>query len=254
MTGFVLDQACRQILRLCDEGVTDVVVAINVSPSELDHYALPALIERAVAEHGIDPQQLESGDHRRGFRGQRKRARDAVAAFGHGGALAIDDFGTGYSSIAYLRSMRVDRIKIDRSFVTGFADRAGDRILVQAILGIGRSFGIEVLAEGVETAEDRPSLKAFGCAVVQGYHFGRPLAPDALTAWMAARRDASHVAASRRTEDVSTEHAHGRAVRQSVATPASAALRGDGHDWAFRAKSMLLRTKPEQTCASLLRP
>ena len=195
LTGFVLDQACRQILRLCAEGVTDVVVAINVSPSELDHYALPALIERAVAEHGIDPQRLEVEITEEAFAASESALATLSQLSAMGVRLAIDDFGTGYSSIAYLRSMRVDRIKIDRSFVTSFADRAGDRILVQAILGIGRSFNIEVLAEGVETAEDVLLLKAFGCAVVQGYHFGRPLAPDALTAWLAARKDDLHVVA-----------------------------------------------------------
>ena len=199
LTSFVLDQACRQILRLCDEGVTDVLVAINVSPSELDHYALPALIERAVAEHGIDPQRLEVEITEEAFAASESALATLSRLSAMGVRLAIDDFGTGYSSIAYLRSMRVDRIKIDRSFVTGFADRAGDRILVQAILGIGRSFGIEVLAEGVETADDVVLLKAFGCAVVQGYYFGRPLAPDALTAWLAARRDDCHVAAEHTT-------------------------------------------------------
>lgn len=201
LTGFVLDQACRQVLRLCNEGMPDVVVAINVSPSELDHYALPALIQRAVAEHGIDPQRLEVEITEEAFAASESALATLSQLSAMGVRLAIDDFGTGYSSIAYLRSMRVDRIKIDRSFVTGFADRAGDRILVQAILGIGRSFGIEVLAEGVETVEDVLLLKAFGCAVVQGYHFGRPLAPDALTAWLAARRDGSHAAEDMTTRD-----------------------------------------------------
>ncbi len=194
LTGFVLDRACRQILRLCEEGVTDVLVAINVSPSELDQYALPALIRRAVAEHGIEPHQLELEITEEAFAASESALATLSQLSDMGVRLAIDDFGTGYSSIAYLRSMRVDRIKIDRSFVTGFADRAGDRILVQAILGIGRSFGIEVLAEGVETIEDVLLLKAFGCSVVQGYHYGRPLAPDDLAAWMAARREASHAA------------------------------------------------------------
>ena len=207
LTGFVLDQACRQILRLCAEGVTDVVVAINVSPSELDHYALPVLIERAVAQHGIDPQQLEVEITEEAFAASESALATLSQLSAMGVRLAIDDFGTGYSSIAYLRSMRVDRIKIDRSFVTGFADRAGDRILVQAILGIGRSFDIEVLAEGVETTEDVLLLKAFGCAVVQGYHFGRPLAPDALTAWLAARKDDRHGAAVETTTEDSAPEA-----------------------------------------------
>jgi EAL domain-containing protein (putative c-di-GMP-specific phosphodiesterase class I) len=99
--------------------------------------------------------------------------------------LAIDDFSMGCSSLAYLRTMRVNRIKIDQSFVTGFKDRPGDQILVKAILGIGRSLGIDVLAEGVETAEEAVLLRAFGCHVVQGFYFGRPMRDEALDAWMA---------------------------------------------------------------------
>ena len=220
LTGFVLDQACRQIMRLCKEGVTNVLVAINVSPSELDHYALPALIQRAVAEHGIDPRQLEIEITEEAFAASDTALATLATLSAMGVRLAIDDFGTGYSSIAYLRSMRVDRIKIDRSFVTGFADRAGDRILVQAILGIGRSFGIEVLAEGVETAEDVLLLRAFGCDVVQGYYFGRPLEPNAIMAWMAARRDGIQVAAEQ-------EMAKSRASRRLMSKRASDCVRSD---------------------------
>ena len=187
VTGFVLDQACRQIRRLDDAGIADVSVAVNVSPSELGQYPLPELVRSSAAAHGIAHARLEIEITEEAFAASEDGLAALSALSAMGVRLAIDDFGTGYSSIAYLGSMHVDRIKIDRSFVTGFAERAGHRILVQAILGIGRSLGIEVLAEGAETAEDVLLLKAFGCGIVQGYHFGRPMEPAALDAWMAAR-------------------------------------------------------------------
>ncbi len=101
--------------------------------------------------------------------------------------IAIDDFGAGYSSLASLRTLRVERIKIDRGFVMDMGTREGDRILVKAILRIGRALGLEVVAEGVEHAEDALLLARYGCHVGQGYHFARPMARPALDAWIAAR-------------------------------------------------------------------
>ena len=191
LTGFVLDQACRQIRRLDDEGMPDVSVAVNVSPSELGRYALPDLVRHLAATHGVACPRLEIEITEEAFAASEEALATLSELSATGVRLAIDDFGTGYSSIAYLGRMHVDRIKIDRGFVTGFAQRPGDRILVQAILGIGRSLGIEVLAEGVETAADVVVLEALGCGVVQGYHFGRPMEPAALDRWIIARADAT---------------------------------------------------------------
>ena len=186
LTEFVLGEACAWIRRLADAGRPEVRVAVNVSPSEFGHYDLPDMLARAVDAHGIDCRQLEVEITEETFAASKDSLATLSALSALGVRLAIDDFGTGCSSLAYLRSMRVDRIKIDRSFVTGFAAREDDRILVQAILGIGRSFGIEVVAEGVESADEALLLGALGCSVVQGYYFGRPMDGDALATLLAA--------------------------------------------------------------------
>ena len=89
--------------------------------------------------------------------------------------LAIDDFGTGYSSLDYLRSFRVFRIKIDQRFINDVTTSADDAAIVRATIGLAHELGIEVVAEGVETAAQRGFLIAAGCKVAQGYFFGKPV-------------------------------------------------------------------------------
>ena len=84
--------------------------------------------------------------------------------------VALDDFGTGYSSLAALRQLRAARVKIDRSLVTGLSDSSDKKGLVQAVLVLGRTLGIEVVAEGVETSDDLTTLQALGCELMQGYY------------------------------------------------------------------------------------
>ena len=98
--------------------------------------------------------------------------------------ISIDDFGTGYSSLAYLRQIPADEIKIDKSFVMNMlADEADARIVGQ-IVALGHSFGLEVVAEGVESAEVAAKLADIGCDYVQGFHYTKPLPPQDLNAWV----------------------------------------------------------------------
>ena len=184
LTAFVLDQACLKVRGLSDAGFENIGVAINISPRELDQYDLPDLVRRCIATHGIDPSLLELEITEETLADSPAAIAALTVLASMGVRLAIDDFSMGCSSLAYLRTVRVNRIKIDRSFVTGFTDRPDDQILVQAILGIGRSFKIDVLAEGVETAEEAVLLRAFGCQVVQGFFFGHPMKDDTLDRWL----------------------------------------------------------------------
>jgi EAL domain-containing protein (putative c-di-GMP-specific phosphodiesterase class I) len=100
-----------------------------------------------------------------------------------GVALAIDDFGAGYSSLAYLKRLPVDALKIDRSFVQGLGRRP-DTVIVAVVISLGEALGLEVVVEGIETADQLAHLRRLGCAVGQGYHFAPPLPAPALAAYL----------------------------------------------------------------------
>jgi EAL domain-containing protein (putative c-di-GMP-specific phosphodiesterase class I) len=104
-----------------------------------------------------------------------------------GVALSIDDFGTGYSSLSYLHHLPVDELKIDRSFIAGLGRDRRDRHLVEAIVGMARALGLEVLAEGVETEQQLQTLVSLGCTRAQGYLFSRPQPPDRLVSLLESR-------------------------------------------------------------------
>ncbi|MET0091301.1 MAG: EAL domain-containing protein [Candidatus Thiodiazotropha sp.] len=95
--------------------------------------------------------------------------------------LALDDFGTGYSSLSYLKQLPIRELKIDRSFIRDLETDPSDRTIVQAILAMSDSFNISVIAEGVETLEQKKLLEKFGCQYFQGYLFGKPMSLDALS-------------------------------------------------------------------------
>jgi EAL domain-containing protein (putative c-di-GMP-specific phosphodiesterase class I) len=101
--------------------------------------------------------------------------------------LAIDDFGTGYSSLAYLRSLPVQTIKIDRSFVMDMGENANDATIVRSTIELGRNLGLRVVAEGVESQEVWDTLREQGCSLAQGYFIGRPAAAEELRALLEER-------------------------------------------------------------------
>ena len=98
--------------------------------------------------------------------------------------VSIDDFGTGYSNLESLKNLTVSQIKIDRTFVRNLMTESGDRAIVRSIVALGRSLGLQVVAEGVETAEQLQMLREFGCDLLQGFLYARPLDVDAVPAFL----------------------------------------------------------------------
>jgi EAL domain-containing protein (putative c-di-GMP-specific phosphodiesterase class I) len=177
---WVLDEACRQFQRWNREGLTLPLLAINVSAAQFK--ASPNLddeLEQVFARYGIDPGKIElelTESALMEATESSSRMIERLRSLGVG--IAIDDFGTGYSSLAYLRSYRVSRLKIAQDFVRDIATRADDAAIVRATIGLARELGIDVVAEGVETAAALRLIEAAGCRCVQGYYFSRPVPAD----------------------------------------------------------------------------
>jgi EAL domain-containing protein (putative c-di-GMP-specific phosphodiesterase class I) len=157
-------------------------ISVNVSPWELIRPDYPERVERALSAQGVDPSRLVI-EVTEGV--MVHRIEDVAANMGRlrelGVRMSIDDFGTGYSSLAYLRRLPVDQIKIDKAFVTDL-EQPDHHALVRTIAEIGHALGLEVLAEGVETEDQRRILLALGCHGLQGYLLHRPLEAAAFKA------------------------------------------------------------------------
>lgn len=173
-----------------------LVVAINISPSQLRDRALPRLIREVLAECGLPARRLELEVTESALIGNLDLAREVLNELkALGLRLALDDFGTGYSSLAHLQALPFDKIKIDARFVRAMSTDPGSRKIVAAVIGLGHSLGVPTVAEGVEDARDAAELHALGCDVGQGWLFGRPVAPEALAPLVAGGRvaHAKHV-------------------------------------------------------------
>ena len=184
----ILLEACRQGRAWQRDGVASVPIAINITASQLRHPDFPGLVEDAIAETGIDPGAVELEI----TEGMMIEVSDALLARLDslkrlGVRLSIDDFGTGYSNLVYLRTFPLDRLKIDRSFIATAATDERSRSIVRAVLGLGESFGLDVVAEGVETAEQAALLEGLGCRQAQGYLYAMPMRGDELTQWILER-------------------------------------------------------------------
>ena len=170
---WVLRTACTQMQRWRDAGHGDWRIAVNLSARQLRQADLPSRVEAILRETGLENRylELEIPEEATEEPGLHKVV-EALNALGI--AHTIDDFGTTCSSLPYLKRSSVDVLKIDRSFVRGLPDNADDVGIVRSIIAIGRSLGIAVVAEGVETEEQRRFLEAHGCDGMQGYLHSRP--------------------------------------------------------------------------------
>ncbi len=158
-----------------------VRVAVNLSPRQLHHAELPVLVWDVLDASGLPPERLELEITETALFEDVVRALDNLRALkARGVRIAMDDFGTGFSSLATLQSFPFDKLKIDKSFVQAIHEDDRATAIVRAVLGLGHSLGMPVVAEGVETDRQLAFLRAEGCAEVQGYGIGRPVPLEAL--------------------------------------------------------------------------
>jgi diguanylate cyclase (GGDEF)-like protein/PAS domain S-box-containing protein len=184
--AWVLSEACRQ---LEEWGLPELWMAVNVSPRQLASDTLVDAVTDALADAGLEPSRLWLEITESAVIG------DPEAAVGKlhqlkslGVKLAVDDFGIGYSSLANLRDLLpVDALKIDRSFVAGVGANADDLAIVESVIGLARSLGLDAVAEGVETADQATLLSDLDCSHAQGFHFARPLTSAAVAELFGAR-------------------------------------------------------------------
>ncbi|MFP4062074.1 MAG: EAL domain-containing protein [Halochromatium sp.] len=178
--AWVLRQAARQLAAWDRAGGQRLPrVAVNLSILQLEDPDLVPMIEELLRHHRLAPGRLElelTESLLMQQAGQSSSRLDALRALGV--RLAIDDFGTGYSSLAYLHRLPMHQLKIDRSFIDPLPGDPHSQTIANAIVALGTSLGTEVLAEGVETAEQAAWLLEAGCTLAQGYHYSRPLAPE----------------------------------------------------------------------------
>ncbi|MFN8075381.1 MAG: bifunctional diguanylate cyclase/phosphodiesterase [Kineosporiaceae bacterium] len=176
LTRYVLSSALAEVRRWADQGL-DVQVSVNLSARNLADPQLPATVARLLERAGVSPQNLTLEITESSIIADPARAQPVLAALAAMGlTLSLDDFGTGYSSLSYLRTLPVQEVKIDKSFVFALADRAdaSARVLIESIIQLAHRLGLRVTAEGVEDADMLELLAEAGCDGAQGFHISKP--------------------------------------------------------------------------------
>ena len=190
---WVLDQACKQLREWHDQGFIDLRMAVNLSTVQLHHSELPRVVNNLLQIYRLPPRSLELEVTETGLMEDISTAAQHLLSLRRSGALiAIDDFGTGYSSLSYLKSLPLDKIKIDKSFVQDLIDDDDDATIVRAIIQLGKSLGMQVIAEGVETTEQEAYIISEGCHEGQGYFYSKPLPARELLSYL-KQADRTHV-------------------------------------------------------------
>jgi predicted signal transduction protein with EAL and GGDEF domain len=194
---WVLRRACRDAA----SWEKPLRIAVNLSPLQLNNPALPTLVHEVLIESGLSPHRLELEITESALFKDYQRALDNLRRLkALGVRIAMDDFGTGFSSLSTLQSFPFDKIKIDKSFVENIHRHDRATVIVRAVLGLGRSLEIPVVAEGVETEEQIVFLRGEDCAELQGYAIGRPGPIDSLGAWTMASEAAPKPAPVKRAK------------------------------------------------------
>jgi len=187
--SWALLEALSQLRRWIDDGVCSpsATMSVNVSPRQLSDSNFPAIVSEALTRSGVSPQLLWLEVTESVMIAEPDLALSTLRRLRSLGVrVALDDFGTGYSSLSLLQKFPLQRIKIDRAFVQGVADNPNDRSLVRTIVAMGRSLGLDMVAEGVESVHQLQVLSDLGCSKAQGFLISHPVPADAMRSTVAA--------------------------------------------------------------------
>ena len=193
---WVLDEACRQVAQWQRDGLVSgtspLRVAVNISARQLQRPGLDGAVRRALARSGLPAACLELEITESSVMIDPQHAQSVLQSLRELGVqLSIDDFGTGYSSLAYLKRLPLDRLKIDRSFIGGIPTDSDDAAIVETIIVMTHKLGLRVIAEGVETLEQRLQLVRQGCDEMQGFLLAHPVPADELPGLLARLKTAA---------------------------------------------------------------
>jgi diguanylate cyclase (GGDEF)-like protein/PAS domain S-box-containing protein len=184
---WILRSACLQNRAWQDAGLPPLCVSVNVSPRQFEEARLVERVQQALRDSGLAPEWLELEVTEGVIMRDLQQAVGKMAQVrAMGVSLSIDDFGTGYSSLSALKSFPISTLKIDKSFVRDLGRSSGDEAIASSIIGLAHRLRLRVIAEGVETEQQRSFLRENGCDEMQGYLFSRPLPPQQLEALLRA--------------------------------------------------------------------
>jgi len=183
-TDWLLNEVSKQMGKWQDKGI-ELIVAINLAPRNLLEADLPERLQHAITRWNIKPSNFMMEITERGLVTDPQRTRETLERIhALGMPVSIDDFGTGYSSLTYLKDFPISELKIDKSFITAMGENANSLTIVQTVVQMSHFLGIEVIAEGVEFAQEWKRLEFMGCDKAQGYFMAKPMPADALEHWM----------------------------------------------------------------------
>lgn len=184
---WVITQVCKDLSHLKNNFNNDLCISLNVSSSQILHQNLPELIKENLQTYDLDAKNLELEFTENMLIKQGRKSLQVLQTLSDMGiTLSIDDFGTGYSSLNYLKILPIHTLKIDKSFIADTPHGEGDCAIAKSIISLARNLNLDVVAEGVESAEQLNFLKDNGCNLIQGFYFSKPLDINSFSAYLNA--------------------------------------------------------------------
>jgi len=182
---WVMRTACHELVALRAAGHVEFTMSINVSLVQFRHPLFLQMLKQALADTGAPPEYIELEITESMAMEEPNLLIEMLTQVKQTGvSIAIDDFGTGFSSLSYLQRLQIDRLKIDRAFVTEITNSARGSSIAEMVIQLGRNLGLSVIAEGVEDERQAQILYALGCPMAQGFLFAKPMTADVLDAWL----------------------------------------------------------------------